>query len=261
MTAMDNSTAIRSVVYVHPPGLPTKDGAWFADCLWARLETQFRNDSVSMVIISLSLGTAEISPGFPLCGRIRVGLQRVKLRLNAHGGEIPNDDRWPSHAAEIGIIVEKTERRLRSRNESSKATAKANIGLAIETETMAEVSNNGANEESSEEKYTLHRSMVRSGGSEQRPYWEFSCVGRREVLSCEVSNQTVGNFLIMDSDPYITYGFEFMDSDVRIMATEGILIGRGGSDQAPTRPVVLAIIRKAVAADLRRAVEMPALVP
>jgi hypothetical protein len=100
--------------------------------VWARVETKSVNPSVAKVIITISLGTAEITPPF-FGGRVRVGLKRVKLRLCAEGGEILHENRWPSeHEAETSIRVEVTEekRQRRGVTSTSRITAKAGAGGA-----------------------------------------------------------------------------------------------------------------------------------
>ncbi len=76
--------------------------------MWARVKTEYVNPSVAKVIITISLGTAQITSPL-LGGLVCLGLKRVKLRLRTEGGKIPHEDRWPERDTETLIRVELTE--------------------------------------------------------------------------------------------------------------------------------------------------------
>jgi hypothetical protein len=115
------------IVSVDPASIPRHQEDPFADCLWARLETESINPSLAKIITTISLGTAEISP-VRLGGRVRLGLTRIKLRLNAESGEIPYENRWPQHEIETFIHVKQTEECRQQQETSSKSGITAKLG-------------------------------------------------------------------------------------------------------------------------------------
>lgn len=58
----------------------------------------------------------------------------------------------------------------------------------------------------------------------------------------------------------ITCGIEFMDSDLRILGSDGLFTGHAGSDAVVKWGVVLGVVRIGLATDLRRGVELPSMV-
>lgn len=246
-----------SKILVEPASLPLRQDDPFVDCVWARVETESVNQSVAKVIITISLGTAEVTPRL-LRGQVRLGLKRIKLRLCAEDGEIPHQDRWPEHEVETLIDVELTEEHRQRRGASSKSSTKAKVGATGATgEATTEGGDHVEEEGTARRKFSVGDWTIRSGGSETSAYWEFRAIRPKDEVNLRLVNREVASFLITGPKALITYSVEFMASDLRILGSQGLFTGRAGSDDVCKWAVALSLVRRALAADLRRAVELP----
>lgn len=185
-------------------------------------------------------------------GRVRLGLNRTKLRCVQRAAKSLKEPMTRKRGP-----VKLTEESRQRRGSSSKSDAKAKVGTTGATgEAMIEA---GDHMETTRRSLSVVEWTVRSGGSETGAYWEFRAIKPKDVVCLSLVDREVAPFLIR-ARALITCGIEFMDSDLRILGSDGLFTGHAGSDAVVKWGVVLGVVRIGLATDLRRGVELPSMV-
>lgn len=262
MEASRHDQAIRiesnSDIRINPVRLPECNESPFADCIWLRIKVDVVNENIAKLKLTISIGTTVIAPR-GLGGKVRLGINRAKLRFHIENGKIPYEGRWPEHEVETSIDVEWIEERRQRRGISSHFSQKASLGtMGLTSEATGEDSNNEERERATRRSFKTGDWVVRNGGSEANPYWEFRVLKTNSAVYLTLVDHQLGTVLTTNRNTLINYSIEFMDSDLRILESEGMFTGRAGTDDAVKWGIVLSIVRSMLAVDLRKAVALSA---